>query len=175
VPSHSDKLSCLAASWHVGLIRATHFGGTLKTEWVWRLVQPIHIKRQATQNDILPSLLGDRDQWSEIVFVQGLLEQPRQDKNLLYWHEEPNEPIKEGHRHMYSLDPHLPQFQQWAGATPLCSLWLSLCWIMLNYRWWLVSNAVGIVILLPQALTMLALASVKDCAAAWMSVGWQRH
>ncbi len=29
-------------------------------------------------------------------FVLGRLEQPRQDKNLLYWNDEPNEPIKEG-------------------------------------------------------------------------------
>ncbi len=29
-------------------------------------------------------------------FVRGRLEQPRQDKNLLYRQEEPNEPTKEG-------------------------------------------------------------------------------
>jgi hypothetical protein len=29
-------------------------------------------------------------------FVLGRLELPRQDKNLLYRHEEPNEPTKEG-------------------------------------------------------------------------------
>jgi hypothetical protein len=29
-------------------------------------------------------------------FVLGRLEQPRQDKTLLYWHEEPNELTEEG-------------------------------------------------------------------------------
>jgi hypothetical protein len=29
-------------------------------------------------------------------FVLGCLEQPRQNKNLLYWHVKPNEPIREG-------------------------------------------------------------------------------
>ncbi len=46
------------------------------------------------------------------------------------------------------------------------SLWLSLCWIMLDYRWWLVSNAVRIIILWflsPQALTMLAVLMPEYC------------
>jgi hypothetical protein len=49
-------------------------------------------------------LLGDDgDNGIEIVygeetkyFVLGQLEQPRQDKNLLYWHDKHNEPTKEG-------------------------------------------------------------------------------
>ncbi len=48
-------------------------------------------KRQATLHSCLPNLLGDRDQeivivygWEKIVFVLGRLEQPRQDKNLLF-------------------------------------------------------------------------------------------
>jgi hypothetical protein len=32
----------------------------------------------------------------KVYFVLCRLEQPRQDKNLLYWHDEPNEPTKEG-------------------------------------------------------------------------------
>jgi hypothetical protein len=56
-------------------------------------------------------------------FVQGRLEQPSQNKNLLYRHEKPNEPTKEGFFYMYSLSPHLSQLQQSAGATPFyCSL-----------------------------------------------------
>ncbi len=60
-----------------------------------------HIKRQATRHDCLPSLLSDGDKWIEIVYskennIFGRLKQPRQDKNLLYRHEEPSEPTKEG-------------------------------------------------------------------------------
>ncbi len=58
----------------------------------------------------------------EKYFVLGRLEQPRQYKNLLYWHDESNEPNKEGPFHMYYLTPLLPQFQQSAGATHLKSL-----------------------------------------------------
>jgi len=88
-----------------------------------------HTRRQATQHDCLSSLLGDGDKWSKIVygeekvyFVLGRLEQPRQDKNLLYWHDKPKEPTKEGHLYLYSLSPHSPQFQHSARATPLYSL-----------------------------------------------------
>jgi hypothetical protein len=51
------------------------------------------------------------------MWVQRRLKQPRQDKNLLYWHDV--EPTKEEPFHMYSLPvrPHLPTFQQSAGAT----------------------------------------------------------
>jgi hypothetical protein len=51
----------------------------------------------------LPSLLGDEDKGIEIVygrgkryFVLGRLEQPRQNQNLLYWHDKPNKPTKKG-------------------------------------------------------------------------------
>jgi hypothetical protein len=63
-----------------------------------------HTKRQATQQDCLPSLLGDRRwgqmNWNSVrrgrkYFVLGRLQQPRQEKNLLYWHKDPNEPTKE--------------------------------------------------------------------------------
>ncbi len=53
------------------------------------------------------SLLVDGDIWSEIVygevkkFVLGRLEQARQDTNLLYRHDKPNEPTKEGLIQMY--------------------------------------------------------------------------
>ncbi len=36
-----------------------------------------HIKRQATQHDRLPSLLGDEGKWSDFMYGEG--------KNILYW------------------------------------------------------------------------------------------
>ena len=58
------------------------------------------IKRQATQHGCLPSLLDNGYKGSEIVygeekkyFVLGRLEQPKQNKNLLYRHDKPNEPL----------------------------------------------------------------------------------
>ncbi len=68
-------------------------------------VQPeTHTKRQAAQHGCLSSLLGDGDKGIEIVyggaekkyFVPGRLEQPRQNRNLLYRHDKPYEPTKEG-------------------------------------------------------------------------------
>ncbi len=63
-----------------------------------------HTKRQATQHDCLPSLLGYGNKLIEKVygpgennyFVVGRLEQPRQDKNLFYRHDKPptNQPRK---------------------------------------------------------------------------------
>jgi hypothetical protein len=60
------------------------------------------LKRQETQHGCLPSLLGDGDKIIEKVygeekkcFVLGRLEQPRQNKNILYRHDKPNEPTKE--------------------------------------------------------------------------------
>jgi len=58
-----------------------------------------HTKRQATQHGCL-SKLGDGDKGIEIVydeFLPGRLEQPRQNKNLLYRQDKPNKPTKEGH------------------------------------------------------------------------------
>ncbi len=56
------------------------------------------------------------------IFCTVWLEQPRQDKNSLYQHDEPHEPTTEGPLHLYSVSPHLSRFQQSAGATPLWSL-----------------------------------------------------
>ncbi len=73
-----------------------------------------HIKRQVT------SLLGDGDKWTEIVYVEennilfcsGSLwfcAKPRKDKNLLYQHDEPNEPTRNQLRkdpcQLYFLSP----------------------------------------------------------------------
>jgi hypothetical protein len=83
-------------------------------------------QRQATQHDCLP------DCWAmgtnkvkkcavrKIIFCMGRLEQPRQDKNLLYRYDESSEPTKDPF-HLYSVSPHSPQFQQSARA-PLSSL-----------------------------------------------------
>jgi hypothetical protein len=79
---------------------------------------------QATQQDSLPSLLGDGDKWTEIVFGEekifctGPTRAAKAVKNLLYQQDEPNKPTKDPF-HMYSLSPHLSQFQQSAGATSL--------------------------------------------------------
>ncbi len=85
--------------------------------------------KQRTRHGCLPSFLSVADKGIEIVygelkkyFVPGRLEQPRQNKNLLYRYNEPNEPTKEGLLSctvQYSLCPHLPHFQQSAGAAPL--------------------------------------------------------
>jgi hypothetical protein len=61
-----------------------------------------HTKRQVTQHDCLPSLLGNGNKWFEIVYGEKIffelvrLEQVRQDKNLLYPHNKPDDPIMEG-------------------------------------------------------------------------------
>ncbi len=84
-------------------------------------------KRQATQHGCLPRLLGDGAKRIEIVygeekkyFVLGRLEQPRENRNLLYRHDKPNEPTKEGFLSFVLFEsPFTPVFQQPAGATPL--------------------------------------------------------
>jgi|LakMenEpi03Aug12_release.lakeMendotaPanAssembly.Ray.scaffolds.fasta_scaffold490322_1 hypothetical protein len=54
-----------------------------------------------TQHGCLPSLLGGGHKGIEIVYgeetifsILGRLEQPRQNKNILYQHEKPNQPTK---------------------------------------------------------------------------------
>ncbi len=62
------------------------------------------INVQVTRHDWLKSLLGDGRQYEvkecsvrKIIFYIGpMLEKPRQDVNLSYQHDEPNEPTKEG-------------------------------------------------------------------------------
>jgi hypothetical protein len=55
------------------------------------------IKKQATRHDCLSTLLGNGDKETKIVygeekiFYTGLTREARQDKNLLYRHEEPNQ------------------------------------------------------------------------------------
>jgi hypothetical protein len=67
-------------------------------------------KRQATMHGCLPSLLGGWDlrvknyleqrNWSNVRrgknYFVGLLEQPMQNKNILYQHDKANEPTKKG-------------------------------------------------------------------------------
>ncbi len=87
-----------------------------------------HTKRQAPQHGCLPSLLGNGDKGIEKVyseeknFVIKRLDQPRQNKNLLYRHDKPKNQPRKNPSHMYSLSPHQPQFQQSAGATLSVSL-----------------------------------------------------
>jgi hypothetical protein len=92
------------------------------------LLPETHNMRQATRHYCLPSLLGDWDKLSEIVcgeeifFCIGPTRAVAGQKYLVpARHDEPpkNQPRK-GPFHMYSLSSHLPQFQQLAGATPLC-------------------------------------------------------
>jgi hypothetical protein len=47
----------------------------------------------------------------------------KKDKNLLYRHDSPKNQRRKDPLHMYSLSPHLSQFQQFAGATLLKYLW----------------------------------------------------
>jgi hypothetical protein len=54
-----------------------------------------HIKRQANPHDWLPSLLGDGEKLIEIVYWVDW-EAKAEQKKLLYWHDKPNEPSKEG-------------------------------------------------------------------------------
>jgi hypothetical protein len=62
----------------------------------------IIIKRQATRHDCLPIWLGDGEKRIAIVYgkeknvLLGRQEQPRKDKNLLYWLDKPEGPTKEG-------------------------------------------------------------------------------
>jgi hypothetical protein len=68
-------------------------------------------------------LLGDGDKGiekvycEEKIFLLGQLEQPRQNKKLLYRHDKPNEPTKKVTLSFVLFE--LPQFQQSAGATTL--------------------------------------------------------
>ncbi len=90
-----------------------------------------HTKRQATQHGCLPSLLGDGDKGIEIVmvrkkyFVLSWKEHPRQNKNLLYRHDKPNEPNKKG------------PLKQSAGATPR---WFSLAFALSIAKQWSIRN-----------------------------------
>jgi hypothetical protein len=64
------------------------------------LAQPeTHAKRQATQHDCLPSLLGDGKMYTvrEKIFCIGPIGAAKAgQKSLVYWHNKPNEPTKEG-------------------------------------------------------------------------------
>ncbi len=54
----------------------------------------------------------------EKYFVLGSLEQPRQDKNLMYRHDEPGKSTKEGPLSFVLLESPFAKFQQSALATP---------------------------------------------------------
>jgi hypothetical protein len=70
----------------------------ISTDSLCHLQPETHNKRQAAQHDCLFSLVDDGDEGIEIVytvrkniFVPGRVEQPRQNKNFLYWHDKPYE------------------------------------------------------------------------------------
>ncbi len=72
-------------------------------------------------------------------FVLGWPEQPRQDKSIFY---QPTNQPKKNPFHMYALSPHLTQFQQSAGDTPLwslCPTWISREMV----QHWSVGGSVG--------------------------------
>jgi hypothetical protein len=50
------------------------------------------------------------------ILYWGRLEKPRQNKNLLYRHDKPSEPIKEGPLSFVLFESPSPQYQQSAGA-----------------------------------------------------------
>jgi hypothetical protein len=85
-----------------------------------------HIKRQATRHDCLHSLRSDRDKWTEKVyceknlFLLGRLQQPRQNKNLLYRQDKSNVSTKEGsHSYLLFETPFASVHQSTCiGATP---------------------------------------------------------
>jgi hypothetical protein len=84
-----------------------------------------HTKRQATQHDFLPCLLGDGDKGIEIVndevniFFSGPTTEPRQNKNLLYRHDKPRVPTKEGPlSFVLFLSSHSRQFYQFSRGHP---------------------------------------------------------
>jgi hypothetical protein len=77
-------------------------------------------KRKATQRDCLPRFLGDGNTYCKVkkcavrkkYFVLGLLEQLRQDKNLLNRHDSPMNQPRRYPFHLWTIIPHLTQFQQ---------------------------------------------------------------
>ncbi len=91
-------------------------------------------RRPGTTACSVPSLLVGGDKWIEIAYVEennflywAYWSRQKQDKNLLDQHNELNEPKKESPLskgfHMYSLSPHLPQFnsQQGPSLSGLCA------------------------------------------------------
>jgi hypothetical protein len=90
------------------LSRNVHFISTVAYSFsTWHACHNIilkpetHTKRQATQHGCLPSLLGDGDKVIEIVcgekiFCAGPTRAVKAEQNLLYRHDKPNEPSREG-------------------------------------------------------------------------------
>ncbi len=62
----------------------------------------------------------------EKYFVLGWLEQPRQYKNLLYRHDEPNEPTMERPLSFVLMSPPFGSVSTVSRGTPLLSLWLQV-------------------------------------------------
>jgi hypothetical protein len=83
------------------------------------------IKRQATQHDCWAMVTKEVEKCTvrKKYFVLGQLEQPWQDKNLLYRHHEPNEPTKEeGPLSYVLLESPFASVSRSEGATPIWCL-----------------------------------------------------
>jgi len=88
-------------------------------------------QRQVNRHDCLPSLLGEGDKRSEIMYCEKKIfctrpsraAKPGQKSLVLsrraQWTNQPRKNLF----HIFSLSPHLTQFQQSAWATPLWSPW----------------------------------------------------
>jgi hypothetical protein len=88
-----------------------------------------HIKRQATLHDCLSvsSLLTVR----KTIFCTGPTRATKAGQKISCTRtKSPMNQSRKGPCHLYSLKPHLPQFQQLAGATPIYSLNLFLAFCM---------------------------------------------
>jgi len=88
------------------------------------VIKDTYTRRQATQPGCLPSLLSDGNRGMEIVygeknFVLGRLEQPGQNKNILYRHDKPNEPTKEGTISFVLFDSPFTSVSTVSRGTPL--------------------------------------------------------
>ncbi len=67
-------------------------------------------------------MIWNSERWGKKYFVLGRLEQPRQDKKLLFLHDKPNKQTKEGPLLFYSLSPLLPSSFISRHRPPLSSL-----------------------------------------------------
>jgi hypothetical protein len=82
-----------------------------------------HTKRQATQHDCLPSLLGDGDKeiekvyGEEKIFCTGPTRTAKSEQKIsCTGTASPTNQPRKDRFHLYSLSPHSPQFQQSAGT-----------------------------------------------------------
>ncbi len=127
-----------------------------------------HTKRLATQHGCLPLLAGrwghrnwNSVQWGKKYFVLGRLEQPRQNKKLLYWHAKPNKPTKK-------------------GPPCICTLWVPIHLSFNSQQWPPLSNVVSLVTTLFEHKEMVFLpiwswdGRLRNYLCPWMVLGLNR-